>query len=147
MALDPNTCVLVVDDQVVMVRIIQGLLRQLGVVNSDSAQNGHEALEKMRAKRYDIVISDWHMDPMSGYELLCKVRGDEQLKETPFILVTGDGKTENVVAAKKAGVDNYIVKPFNSETLKSKIEAIFTARSPAVPELKRITCPAVLTYA
>lgn len=147
MALDPSMCVLVVDDQAVMVRIIQGLLRQLGVVNADAARNGRAALEKLRAKRYDVVISDWHMDHMNGYDLLCEIRSDEQLKDTPFIMVTGDGKKENVVAAKKAGVDNYIVKPFNSETLKSKIEAIFTTRSPVVPELQGVTCPAVLTYA
>lgn len=145
MALDPSMCVLVVDDQIVMIRIIQALLRQLGVINCDAARSGHAALEKMRAKRYDLVISDWHMEPMSGYELLCETRGDEQLKRTPFILVTGEAKTENVIAAKNAGVNNYIVKPFNGETLKSKMEATLS-RSSAVPEGPGITCPAVLTY-
>ena len=145
MALDPNMTVLVVDDQTVMVRIMQGLLQQLGITNLDAAQSGHVALKKMRAKRYDLVISDWHMEQMSGYDLLCEIRADDQLMRTPFILVTGEAKTENVIAAKKAGVNNYIVKPFNGETLKSKMEATLS-RSSAVPEGPGIICPAVLTY-
>ena len=84
-----------------------------------------EALSKMRQKKYGLVISDWNMEPMTGYELLKEVRGDVQLSRTPFIMVTAESKTENVVAAKKAGVDNYIVKPFNAQTLKSKIDAVF----------------------
>jgi two-component system, chemotaxis family, chemotaxis protein CheY len=82
-------------------------------------------LEKMQYKRYGLVISDWNMEPMTGYELLKKVRSDPAIGSTPFIMVTAESKTENVVAAKQAGVNNYIVKPFNAETLKSKIEAVF----------------------
>ena len=83
-----------------------------------------EAFEKMQKNKYGLVISDWNMEPMTGYELLQKVRADEGLKSTPFIMVTAESKTEYVVAAKKAGVNNYIVKPFNAETLKGKIESV-----------------------
>jgi two-component system chemotaxis response regulator CheY len=88
----------------------------------------------MRSKRYGLVISDWNMVPMSGYELLRELRNDPALKRTPFIMVTSESKTENVIAAKKAGVDNYIVKPFNAHTLKAKIETVFAARSAPPPE-------------
>ena len=125
MALDPSMPVLVVDDYSTMVRIIRNLLRQLGFSNVDDANDGAAALAKMRAKRYGLVISDWNMEPMSGYELLLQVRADPALGETPFIMVTAESKTENVIAAKRAGVSNYIVKPFNAQTLKSKIDAVF----------------------
>jgi two-component system chemotaxis response regulator CheY len=116
--------VLVVDDYKTMIRIIQNLLRQIGFQNVDEAGDGAEAYQKMRATRYGLVISDWNMEPITGYELLVKVRSDEQLKRTPFILVTAESKTENVMAAKKAGVNNYIVKPFNAATLKQKIVSV-----------------------
>ena len=117
--------VLVVDDYKTMVRIIRNLLRQLGFQHVDEAADGTEALEKMQQKRYGLIISDWNMDPMTGYELLQRVRADAQLTRTPFIMVTAESKTENVIAAKKAGVNNYIVKPFNAATLKGKIDAVF----------------------
>jgi two-component system chemotaxis response regulator CheY len=116
--------VLVVDDYKTMIRIIQNLLRQIGFNNVDEAGDGAEAYQKMRTARYGLVISDWNMEPITGYELLVKVRSDEQLKRTPFILVTAESKTENVMAAKKAGVNNYIVKPFNAATLKQKIVTV-----------------------
>ena len=81
----------------------------------------------MYLKRYGLVISDWNMEPMTGYELLKQVRSDPSLKSTPFIMVTAESKTENVIAAKQAGVNNYIVKPFNADTLKAKIEAVFAS--------------------
>ena len=112
--------VLVVDDYSTMVRIIRNLLRQLGFSDVDDANDGAAALAKMRAKRYGLVISDWNMEPMSGYELLLQVRADPALGETPFIMVTAETKTDNVIAAKKAGVNNYIVKPFNAQTLKNQ---------------------------
>ncbi|HEU4661274.1 MAG TPA: response regulator [Pseudolabrys sp.] len=118
--------VLVVDDYTTMIRIIRNLLRQLGFENIDDAGDGSAALEKMRARHYGLVISDWNMEPMTGYDLLKEVRGDPQLAQTPFIMVTAESKTENVIAAKKAGVSNYIVKPFNAQTLKTKIEAVFS---------------------
>ena len=117
--------VLVVDDYKTMVRIIRNLRRQLGFQHVDEAADGTEALEKMQQKRYGLIISDWNMDPMTGYELLQRVRADAQLTRTPFIMVTAESKTENVIAAKKAGVNNYIVKPFNAATLKGKIDAVF----------------------
>jgi two-component system, chemotaxis family, chemotaxis protein CheY len=122
---DISMPILVVDDYKTMVRIIRNLLKQLGFEHVDDAADGTEALSKMREKKYGLVISDWNMEPMTGYELLKEVRSDTQLSKTPFIMVTAESKTENVVAAKKAGVDNYIVKPFNAETLKSKIDAVF----------------------
>jgi two-component system chemotaxis response regulator CheY len=117
--------ILVVDDYGTMVRIIRNLLRQLGFANVDDASDGSSALEKMRTRPYGLVISDWNMEPMTGYELLQQVRADPKIGGTPFIMITAESKTENVIAAKKAGVNNYIVKPFNAETLRAKIEAVF----------------------
>ena len=124
MAIDMSMPVLVVDDYKTMLRIISNLLKQLGFENVEEASDGTEALEKMKKGSYGLVISDWNMEPMTGYELLLKVRADDALKRTPFIMVTAESKTENVIAAKKAGVNNYIVKPFNAATLKQKITAV-----------------------
>lgn len=117
--------VLVVDDYKTMVRIIRNLLKQIGFSDVDDASDGQEAFEKMNRKKYGLVISDWNMEPMTGYELLQQVRSSDSLNKTPFIMVTAESKTENVIAAKKAGVNNYIVKPFNAATLKSKIDTVF----------------------
>ena len=125
MAVDPSMPVLIVDDYKTMIRIIRNLLKQLGFANVDEAGDGSAALELMRQKDYGLVISDWNMEPMTGFDLLKEVRGDPNLAMTPFIMVTAESKTENVIAAKKAGVNNYIVKPFNAQTLKTKIEAVF----------------------
>jgi len=125
MALDLSMPVLVVDDYGTMIRIIRNLLKQLGFSDIDDASDGAAALAKMRAKHYGLVISDWNMEPMTGFELLREMRADPGLEQTPFIMVTAESKTDNVVAAKKAGVSNYIVKPFNAQTLKAKIEAVF----------------------
>ena len=127
MAVDKSMHVLVVDDYKTMIRIIQNLLKQLGFNNVDDASNGHEALHKLRRWKYGLIISDWNMEPMTGYELLQTVRADADLKAIPFIMVTAESKTENVIAAKKAGVNNYIVKPFNAETLKQKMVSVFGA--------------------
>jgi two-component system chemotaxis response regulator CheY len=124
MAVDMAMQVLVVDDYKTMVRIIRNLLKQLGFENVDEAADGKEALAKLREKPYGLVISDWNMEPMTGFELLKEVRGDDKLKGTPFIMVTAESKTENVIAAKKAGVNNYIVKPFNAQTLKQKMVSV-----------------------
>ncbi|MGB6428143.1 MAG: response regulator [Methyloceanibacter sp.] len=125
MAVDTSMPVLVVDDYTPMIRIIGNLLRQLGFANIDEAGDGSAALEKMRQKHYGLVISDWSIEPMTGYELLREVRADDELSLTPFIMVTAESKTENVIAARKAGVNNCIVKPFNAQTLKAKIDGIF----------------------
>ena len=124
MALDYRIPILVVDDYQTMIRIVRNLLKQLGFDDIDEATDGMAALSKLKARPYGLVISDWNMEPMTGYELLRQVRADETLKETPFIMVTAESKTENVIAAKRAGVSNYIVKPFNAQTLKNKIEAV-----------------------
>ncbi|HEX2216195.1 MAG TPA: response regulator [Xanthobacteraceae bacterium] len=126
MAVDLSIPILVVDDYNTMIRIIRNLLKQLGFEDIDEASDGSTALAKMQQKKYGLVISDWNMEPMTGYELLRQVRGLPALSKTPFIMVTAESKTDNVIAAKKAGVDNYIVKPFNAQTLKTKIEAVFT---------------------
>ena len=125
MRLEPGTPILVVDDYQTMVRIIRNLLKQLGFVDVDEAQDGTQAIEKLRRRRYGLIISDWNMEPMTGFQLLQAVRSDDKLRDTPFIMVTAESKTENVIAAKRAGVSSYIVKPFNAETLKNKIEAVF----------------------
>ena len=125
MLIDPLMSVLVVDDYNTMVRIIRNLLKQIGFADVDEAGDGTAALAKMHAKRYGLVISDWNMEPMSGFDLLRQVRADPELGETPFIMVTAESKTANVIAARKAGVNNYIVKPFNAQTLKAKIESVF----------------------
>jgi two-component system chemotaxis response regulator CheY len=125
MALDFSMPILVVDDYKTMIRIIRNLLKQLGFEDVDEATDGTEALAKMRERTYGLVISDWNMEPMTGYELLKRVRADEAFSEVPFIMVTAEAKSENVIAAKKAGVSNYIVKPFNAQTLKGKIETVF----------------------
>ncbi|MCZ6722084.1 MAG: response regulator [Proteobacteria bacterium] len=127
MAVDKSMHVLVVDDYKTMVRIIGNLLGQLDFKNVDDATDGNVALEKLRRGDYGLVISDWYMEPMTGLQLLREVRADAKLKEIPFIMVTAESKTENVVEAKKAGVSNYIVKPFNAETLKNKLTAVFGA--------------------
>jgi two-component system, chemotaxis family, chemotaxis protein CheY len=125
MSTDVSMPILIVDDYKTMIRIIRNLLKQLGFEDVDEAADGSEALNKMRGRKYGLVISDWNMEPMTGYELLKEVRSDPSLGKTPFIMVTAESKTENVIAAKKAGVNNYIVKPFNAQTLRSKIDAVF----------------------
>jgi two-component system chemotaxis response regulator CheY len=122
--------VLVVDDYSTMRRIIRNLLTQIGYTDIDEASDGGDALQKLRAVHYGLVISDWNMEPMTGYDLLKQVRADDKLKTTPFIMVTAESKTDNVIAAKKAGVDNYIVKPFNAATLQQKINAVMTPAKP-----------------
>lgn len=128
MAVDKKMPVLVVDDFPTMRKIIRNLLDQLGFNNISEAEDGSDALRKMRDMGsrglFGLVISDWNMEPMTGLQLLKEVRADNVLKATPFIMITAENKTENVVAAKQAGVNNYIVKPFNAATLKSKIEAV-----------------------
>ena len=124
MAVDMNMPVLIVDDYKTMLRIIRNLLKQIGFNNVDEATDGKAALEKMQQRKYGLVISDWNMEPMTGLELLKEVRADEGLRPTPFIMITAESKTENVVAAKEAGVNNYIVKPFNAATLKTKLTSV-----------------------
>jgi len=120
--------VLIVDDYKTMLRIIRNLLKQLGFNNVDEALDGTQALELMKHKHYGLVISDWNMEPMTGIDLLQAVRAnDDKHKDVPFIMVTAESKAENVIAAKQAGASNYIVKPFNADTLKQKISSAIGA--------------------
>jgi len=123
-SVDMSMPILIVDDYKTMLRIIRNLLKQLGFNNVDEATDGSAALQKLRDKEYSLVISDWNMEPMSGMQLLTEVRADTKLKTLPFIMITAESKTENVIAAKQAGVSNYIVKPFNAATLKTKLQAV-----------------------
>ena len=127
MTVDRNLPILIVDDYKTMLRIVRNLLKQLNFSNIDEATDGSMALGMMRSKKYGLVISDWNMQPMTGLDLLRQIRTDASLKDTPFIMVTAESKTENVIAAKKAGVNNYIVKPFNAQTLRAKIETVCAA--------------------
>jgi two-component system, chemotaxis family, chemotaxis protein CheY len=124
MSLDMHMPILIVDDYKTMLRIIRNLLKQLGFDNVEEATDGSMALTKLRDKGFSLVISDWNMEPMTGIQLLREVRADAKLKDLPFIMITAESKSENVIAAKEAGVSNYIVKPFNAATLKQKLTTI-----------------------
>ena len=124
MTVVPETVnVLIVDDYKTMLRVIRNLLGQIGFKNVDEATDGTMALQMMSQKKYGLVISDWNMEPMTGLDLLKNVRTVNNDK-IPFIMVTAESKMENIMAARQAGVNNYIVKPFSAETLKSKISAV-----------------------
>lgn len=124
MAVDKNMSILIVDDYKTMLRILRNLLRQLDFHNIEEATDGSMALQKLRQQKFGMVISDWNMEPMTGIQLLREVRADDALKHLPFIMITAESKSENVIAAKEAGVSNYIVKPFNAETLKTKMTTV-----------------------
>lgn len=124
MAFDITRPILLVDDYVTMLRILRNIFVQLKFTNIHEATDGVTALAELRAGDYSLVMSDWNMEPMTGLELLREVRADDKLKQIPFIMVTAESKTENVIVAKKAGVSNYIVKPFNANTLKSKLVSV-----------------------
>ncbi len=119
-----NMPILIVDDYKTMLKIIRNLLKQHGFGNVDEAMDGGAALQKLRIKNYGLVISDWNMVPLSGLQLLKEVRLDAKLKDVPFIMITAESKSENVIAAKEAGVNGYIVKPFTAAILKSKINTV-----------------------
>jgi two-component system chemotaxis response regulator CheY len=124
MPVDKNMRILVIDDFQTMRRIIINLLRQLGFTNMTEADDGSTAWEKLQVEHVDLIISDWNMPKMTGMDLLRKVRASEKYKTTPFVMVTAEGKRENVIAAVQAGVSNYIVKPFNAATLKEKLSKV-----------------------
>lgn len=127
MLTDKSIKILIVDDYKTMLRIIRNVLRQIGLVNVDEANDGAEALAMLKQGEYGLVISDWNMQPVTGLELLQQVRADGRLAKLPFIMVTAESKVENIVAAKQAGVSNYVVKPFSAETLRAKIDTVFAA--------------------
>ena len=142
MAIDYSMPVLIVDDYNTMIRIIRNLLKQLGFVDIHDASDGSAALATRHARKFGLVMSDWNMEPMTGYARLQEVRSDPALADTPFIMVTAESKTENVIAARKAGVSNYIVKPFNAQTLQSKIEAVFRTPEEAAAMAAATPAPA-----
>lgn len=118
---------LIVEDRQVMLKIIRRLLVQLGYARVDEAGNGISALEKIGQKRYDIILSDWNMDGMSGFELLKLLRADPATHDTPFILVTAESKPENILAAKVAGASGYLVKPFKLDVLEKTLDHVIAA--------------------
>ena len=124
MAIDTSMPILIVDDYKTMLRVLRNLLRQLNFGNIEEATDGSMALQKLRQQNFGFVISDWNMEPMTGIQLLREVRADDKLKHLPFIMITAESKSENVIVAKQAGVSNYIVKPFSAETLKSKMTSV-----------------------
>ena len=125
MAIDTSIKVLVVDDFATMRRIVKGVLKQLGFNSIVEAEDGTSALDTLKKEKVGLIVSDWNMPKMTGLDLLKAVRGDDGLKEIPFIMVTAEGQKENVVEAVKAGVSNYIVKPFTPETFNEKLEKVF----------------------
>ena len=125
MAADPTMKILVVDDMVTMRRIVKNILKQLGFANVDEAENGQEALQKLRADTYGFVVSDWNIPVMTGIDMLRAIRADAKLKAIPVLMVTAEAQQSNLVEAVQAGVSNYIVKPFTAETMQEKIGKIF----------------------
>ena len=127
MAVDKNMKILIVDDFKSMLMITDSILKQFGFKHVDQAMDGQSALTKIKENKYGLVLSDWNMEPMNGMELLKAVRSDPATKSLPFILITAESKAENIIAAKQAGVNNYIVKPFTAATLKEKMSAVLGA--------------------
>ena len=116
--------ILVVDDFSTMRRIVRTLLKEIGYVNSDEAEDGARALQKLRAERFDFVVSDWNMPNMTGIELLKAIRADEALKHLPVLMITAEARKENIIEAAQAGASGYIVKPFTAATLDEKMTKI-----------------------
>ena len=125
MPADPNMKILVVDDMATMRRIVKNILKQLGFSNVEEAENGQEALQKLRADTFGFVVSDWNMPVMTGIDMLRAIRADEKLKAIPVLMVTAEAQQANLVEAIQAGVSNYIVKPFTAETMQEKLGKIF----------------------
>ena len=125
MPADLNMKILVVDDMSTMRRIVKNILKQIRFTNMEEAENGQEALTKLRAEPFGFVVSDWNMPVMPGIEMLRAIRADETLKHIPVLMVTAEAQKENLIEAIQAGVNNYVVKPFTAETMQEKINKIF----------------------
>lgn len=123
--MDLNIKVLVVDDFATMRRIIKGVLKQLGFSNIVEAEDGDIALEELKKDEYGLILADWNMPNMSGLELLKAVRSDKNLQRIPFVMVTAEGQKDNILEAVKAGVSNYVIKPFTPETINEKLKKVF----------------------
>ncbi|SDN37406.1 chemotaxis response regulator CheY [Vreelandella arcis] len=122
---DKNMSFLVVDDFPTMRRIVRSLLKELGFTNVEEAEDGQDALNKLRAGNFEFVVSDWNMPNLDGLEMLKELRQDDALKELPVLMVTAEAKKENIIAAAQAGANGYVVKPFTAATLEEKLNKIF----------------------
>jgi len=129
--IDTSIKVLVVDDMSTMRRIVKNLLKQIGFSDMVEAENGQDALTKLKVGDIGLIVSDWNMPVMQGIELLRSVRADPELKHIPFLMVTAEAQKENIIEAVQAGVSNYVVKPFTAEALQGKLEKIFANAQPA----------------
>ena len=125
---DRNMSILVVDDFSTMRRIVKSALGTIGLTNVTEAENGTVALQKLKSGNFQFIVSDWNMPEMMGIDLLRAVRADEKLKKTHFLMITAEAQKDNIIEAAKAGVSNYLVKPFTADTLRQKIEAIFKVK-------------------
>lgn len=129
--IDTSLKVLVVDDMSTMRRIIKNVLKQIGFSDLVEAENGQDALTKLKAGDIGFIVSDWNMPVMQGIDLLRAVRADAELKHLPFLMVTAEAQKDNIIQAVQAGVSNYVVKPFTAEALQAKLEKIFANVQPA----------------
>jgi len=123
--MDLNMKVLIVDDFATMRRILKNILKQIGFSNITEADDGKTALIELKKEQFDLVLCDWNMPEMSGLELLKKMKSDDGLKDTPFVMVTAEAQKDNILEAVKAGVNNYVVKPFTAETIGEKLKKVF----------------------
>jgi len=128
--LDLSMKVLVVDDMSTMRRIVKNVLKQIGYSDFAEAENGKDALDKLQAQKFDLVVSDWNMPEMSGLDLLRAIRADPELKHLPVLMVTAEAQKENIIEAVQAGVSNYVVKPFTADALQEKLNKIFSKKTP-----------------
>ena len=130
--MDLSIKIIVVDDFSTMRRILKNILQQLGFTNVSEADDGTTALEMLKKTNFDLIISDWHMPQMSGLDLLKAVRGMEDYKNIPFLLVTAEAQKQNVIDAVKAGVSNYVVKPFTAEQIYTKLQTVLYLQKTAI---------------
>lgn len=122
---DKNLNFLVVDDFSTMRRIVRNLLKELGYTNVEEAEDGADALTKLKNGQFHFVVSDWNMPNLDGLEMLKKIRADDNLKDLPVLMVTAEAKKENIIAAAQAGASGYVVKPFSAAVLEEKLNKIF----------------------
>ncbi|GHE21325.1 chemotaxis response regulator CheY [Halomonas urumqiensis] len=122
---DKNMSILVVDDFPTMRRIVRSLLKELGFTNVEEAEDGQDALNKLKGGGFEFVVSDWNMPNLDGLDMLKQIRADDGLKHLPVLMVTAEAKKENIIAAAQAGASGYVVKPFTAATLEEKLNKIF----------------------
>lgn len=128
--MDKNMNILIVDDFSTMRQIVKKSLNSLGFINITEAADGHDALTKLESGQFNFIISDWNMPNMMGIDLLKAIRSNEKLKALPFLMVTAEANRDNILEAAKAGVSQYIIKPFTVDALEQKITAIFKQKPP-----------------